>query len=259
MKNAMLLMYAALLLGLGTPALPAQTPLPPPTIEVTSKAEISVEPDSATIVVDLTKTNKDLNTARSENEKGVASVIAIAKKYAIPATDIRTRNISVTMKYTFVRDKAKPIYDEDGDEIGAKTFVGYEVSRNVTLTLKDLSKFDALFNDVLGANPTEIESVSFETSRLVELRKQAREMAMKAAQDKARYMTAAIGQTIGRAIRINEGTSSDRYVSVYSNVMSNTTQTVVGERPIIQTSNMGTFSAGSVNVEATVTIVFLLN
>lgn len=41
-----------------------------PVIEVTGKAEIAVEPDSATISVDFTKLDKDLQTARKANEDG---------------------------------------------------------------------------------------------------------------------------------------------------------------------------------------------
>lgn len=230
--------------------------LPQPIIEVTSKAEIGVEPDSATISVDFTKVNKDLDVARKSNEESVAKMIAIAKKHGIPDADIRTRNISVAMKYISIRDRQKPIYDQDGDEIGTREFVGYEVSRSVTIKLIKLSEFDTVFNDILTAGPTEIEKVEFETSRLIELRQQARQMAMKAAHAKAKAMTASIGQTIGKAIKISEGAATDRY-SQYAN--SNSANYISSPAVSTVTSKLGTFSAGSINVEATVTVVFLLN
>lgn len=231
-----------------------------PTIEVTGKAEISVEPDSATISVDFTKLDKDLQAARKANEEGVAKMLQIARKYAIPPKDVRTNNISVSMKYISIRDRQKPIYDEDGDEIGTREFQGYEVSRSVTITLTKLEEFDAVFNDILATQPTEIDTVKFETSRLIELRQKAREMAMKAAHDKARSMTGAIGQTLGKAIKISEGTASDKYYS-NSNFSSNSIANIDGAVPrqVSVSNNLATFSAGSITVESSVTVVFRLD
>ena len=101
-----------------------------------------MEPDSATISVDFTKVDKDLQTARKANEDGVAKMLQIARKYAIPPQDVRTNNISVSMKYISTRDRQKPIYDEDGDEIGTREFQGYEVSRSVTFKLTNAANRD---------------------------------------------------------------------------------------------------------------------
>lgn len=230
-----------------------------PVIEVTGKAEISVEPDSANISVDFTKLDKDLAAARRANEEGVAKMLKIAQKYEIPPIDVRTNNISVSMKYISVRDRQKPIYDDDGDEIGTRMFQGYEVSRSVTIKLTKLEQFDSIFNEILATEPTEIRNVWFETSRIVELRERAREMAMKAAHIKAKAMTGAIGQTVGKAIRIKEGISSDRF-SLGSAGSSNTF-IVDGVRAgdITTRSNLASFSAGSIEIESSVTVVFQLN
>lgn len=233
-----------------------------PVIEVTGKAEIAVEPDSATISVDFTKLDKDLQAARRANDDGVTKMLQIAKKYSIPQQDVRTNNISVSMKYISIRDRQKPIYDEDGDEIGTREFQGYEVSRSVTFKLTKLEQFDAIFNEILSTQPTEIDDVKFETSRLIELREKAREMAMKAAHEKARAMTAAIGQTVGKAIKINEGVASDKYYS-NSNFSANSYSNIDGQATprttVTSLTNLATFSAGSINVEATVTVIFRLD
>ena len=240
---------------------PTTVQIATPVIEVTSKAEISVEPDSATISVDFTKVDKDLQTARKANEEGVQKMLQIAKKYSIPQEDVRTNNISVTAKYISIRDRQKPIYDEDGDEIGTREFQGYEVSRSVTFKLKKLEQFEVIFNEILTTQPTEIDDVKFETSRLIELRVKAREMAMKAAHEKAKAMTAAIGQTLGKAIKINEGTASDKYYSNAnsSNVFIADGSPIGSTARVPTTSNLATFSAGSISVEASVTVLFILN
>ena len=163
------------------------------------------------------------------------------------------------MKYISMRDRQKPIYDDDGDEIGTREFEGYEVSRSVTFKLTRLEQFEAIFNEILTTQPTEMDDVKFETSRLIELRVKARDLAMKAAHEKAKAMTAAIGQTLGKAIKINEGTASDKY---YSSANNNSNSFIIdgaAPRTIAVTNNLAAFSVGTINVEASVTIVFRLD
>ncbi|MBV6495676.1 MAG: DUF541 domain-containing protein [Acidobacteria bacterium ACB1] len=230
-----------------------------PTVEVTGKAEIAVEPDSATITVDFTKLDKSLEVARKASDEGVAKMLKVAKKYDIGGSDIRTRNISVEMKYISIRDANKRIFNDDDDEIGTKQFLGYEVSRTVTIRLTKLDAFDRLFNDILETNPTSISNVSFETSQAIELRTKAREAAMKAAYEKAQAMAGAIGQTIGKAISIKEGSGSDsiQWQSAGSN--SNVRIISLPTSSTVASEKLGMFSAGTISVDSSVTVVFLLN
>lgn len=169
-----------------------------PTIVVNGKAEIEVAPDFAVISIDFTKTDKNLQAAQKANEDGVAKVLQLSNRFSIPAADVSTNAISVSMKYLSIRDPNKRIFDDEGDEIGVKTFEGYEVSRSIQIKLSDLSKFQELFDAILKTDPTKIENISFQTTRLRELKDKARELAIIAAREKAVGMTTAIGQTIAK-------------------------------------------------------------
>lgn len=229
-----------------------------PTIVVTGNAEIAVEPDYAQISVDFTKTDKNLQAAQTANEDGVAKVLQLAKRFAVPTSDVRTNAISVSMKYTSIRDPNKRIFDEDGDEIGIRAFDGYEVSRSVVIKLSDLSKFQSLFDEILKTEPTEIDSVSFHTTRLRELKDRAREMAMVAAREKAVAMTKAIGQTVGKALKITEDSNQSNFLSTSNAFMSNVT---TRSEPTVHLAkqSLATFSPGMINVEASVTVIFKLD
>lgn len=119
--------------------------------------------------------------------------------------------------------------------------------------LRDLSKFEEFFSEVLNSGITEVESVKFETSNLREMKDKAREMAMKAAQEKATAMAGAIGQTIGKAISILEVQNENRGYSM-SNISANSTSAVGSF-----TQSVATFAPGSIKVEASVKVSFLLN
>jgi uncharacterized protein len=153
-----------------------------------------------------------------------------------------------------VRDPNRRVYDEDGDEIGTKVFLGYEVSTTVTVKLTELARFEEFFSEVIGTGISEIESVRFNSSELIDQRKKAREMAMKAAYEKASAMAGAIGQTVGKAIYIAEGNISD---ARSSSGLANTISSYSG--PTVISESVATFAPGAIRVASQVTVTFLLN
>ena len=227
-----------------------------PVITVSGKAEILVVPDEVILSLDFTKLDKDLQIAKKLNDESVAKILELTRRFGIAAQDVSTTSISVDMKYESIRDPKNRIYDEDGDEIGKKVFKGYEVSKTIVVRLRDISKFEDFFNETLKTGLTEVDSVKFETSKLREVKDQARDMAMKAAKEKATAMAFSIGQTIGKAIKITEGTVSNQYFS--SNISSNSNITLQ-RTALTVTENLATFSPGTIKVEADVTVSFLLN
>ncbi len=232
-----------------------------PQITVTGSAEVFVEPDEAHISLDVTKLDKDLAIAKKQNDETTAKVLEVTRRFNIPAQNVNIRNISVEMKYKIIRDPKKPVYDEDGDLTGEKIFVGYEVSKTIKIKFLELNKFEELFSELLKTGITEVNDVSFETSKLRQYKDQARDMSLKAAKEKATAMASAIGQTIGKAIKITEGTVSNTNLN-YSNLSVNG-QMVANTRstPTVETvsTNVGTFSPGMITVSAQVTVVFILN
>lgn len=124
------------------------------------------------------------------------------------------------------------------------------------MKLTDISRFEEFFAEVLKTGVTEVGSVSFETSKFRENRVQARELAMKAAREKAVSMAAAVNQKIGKAIYIQEGIAADGIgISANGNRGRSNNFTVSGASAGIST----TFAPGAIKVEASVTVSFLLN
>ena len=223
-----------------------------PMITVIGTAEVLVEPDEIIFSLDVTKTDKDLQVAKRLNDETVAKVLELTRRFAVSPQNVKTDYISVEMKYESIRDAKTKIYDEDSDEIGKKVFRGYEVSKTVIVKLNDISKFQDFFAEALKTGITEVNSVKFETSKRRENKDKAREMAMKAARDKAAAMSASINQTIGKAVRITEGFTAN---PVYgAGLMSNAISTTGSF-----SESVATFAPGSIKVEAQVTVSFLLN
>ncbi|MBV9211541.1 MAG: SIMPL domain-containing protein [Acidobacteria bacterium] len=223
-----------------------------PVITVTGTAEVMVAPDEVVFSLDVTKTDKDLQVAKRLNDETVGKVLELTRRFSIAPQNVKTDYISVEMKYESIRDSQKKVYDEDGDEVGTKVFRGYEVSKTVIVRLTDITRFEEFFAEVLKTGITEVNRVTFETSKLRENMDTARDLAMKAAREKATAMAASVGQTIGKAVKITEGnTANQAYTAGFANNSVGTSGSF--------SQSVATFAPGAIKVEAQVTASFLLN
>jgi uncharacterized protein YggE len=183
----------------------------------------------------------------------VGKILELARRFSISPQNVQTTQIGVDLKYESIRDAKTRVFSDDGDEIGKRVFRGYEVSKSVTVRLTDLSRFEEFFTEVLQTGVSAVNSVKFETSKLRENKDKAREMAMKAAKEKAIAMATAVGQTIGRAIKITEGNVGGQ---TFSNYPANSNATATAG---VFTESLVTFAPGAIKIEAQVTVSFLLN
>lgn len=142
----------------------------------------------------VTKVNKDIAAAKAANDAVIDEVRKTTARFSIPAIDVKTNYITIREKF----DRKKiPNSDDEFEQV----FAGYAVSRNITVRLKDLTKFEALFTELVKTGISGMDSVIFETSKLREFKDQARAGAMKAAREKASAMAAEIGQSSERRYR----------------------------------------------------------
>jgi uncharacterized protein YggE len=230
------------------------------TITVNGTAEVFVVPDIITFSLGVTTLDKDLPTAKRQNDEIISKVLNLTKKYSVSPQDVQTDLISVQKEYEYVKDKDNKLLDEDGDEIGKKVFKGFQISQTITIKLKDLAKFEEFFSEVLNSGITRVNSVKFETSKLREFKDKARTLAMKAAQEKATAMAGAIGQSIGKAISVTEGNTIDRgYTRIDSNISREIIDSLPSGTSFSELLTSEAFAPGAIKVEATVTVSFILS
>jgi uncharacterized protein YggE len=90
------------------------------------------------------------------------------------------------------------------------------VSKTVAIRLREISRFDDLLADVLKAGITRLSNLEFRDSQIRKHRDEARRMAIRAAQEKAKLLAGEIGQAIGPAYSINEDSGTDYNRNNYS-------------------------------------------
>ena len=123
----------------------------------------------------------------------------------------------------------------------------------MTIKLTDIARYEDFFSEVLKTGVSEVNGVIFGTSKLRENKDTARDMAMKAAKEKATAMAAAVGQKIGKALKIVEGSLGTVPSGNYQ-LSANGIQNNVGFD-----DDNGVFAPGVVKVEAQVTVSFQLD
>ena len=91
-------------------------------ITVSGTAEVQIAPDEAVFSIDVTKTNKDLQTTKRLNDESVGKILELARRFSISPQNVQTTQIGVEMKYESIRDAKTRVFSDDGDEIGKRVF-----------------------------------------------------------------------------------------------------------------------------------------
>jgi uncharacterized protein YggE len=161
----------------------------PPKIEVTGEAEVLLEPDYIEWVIDIRTKDKVPKLARETNETMFETLLEVADKADIDARDIESGEPQYTQLF---RDGSGP------PTINA--YVGTEVHRRVTLVLRDMDEFDEMLDAVhpMGV----LYTVRRKSSQYEETVRAAEREALKRARQTAVAQAAALGQNIGKAIRV---------------------------------------------------------
>lgn len=162
-------------------------------IQVTGAAMINVVPDRATIQLGVQSNGKTTRAVEERNTSATQAVIRAVRLLGVDAKDIATDVYMID-----------PIY-EDYESLRIK---GYRINNIIAITLRDVSKTSQVLGAALQAGTNQVIKVDFYTSELRKYRDEARELAMKAAREKADALTAAAGAETGCVLSIHENSWS---------------------------------------------------
>ncbi|MDD5093247.1 MAG: SIMPL domain-containing protein [Dehalococcoidia bacterium] len=225
---------------------------PSRTFTVTGEAEIRVVPDEVILTLGVETLDKDLNTARNQNDERIKRVLAGAAELGIAPKDVQTDYMSISSQYDTFTTEPVPGYKCQEQE-----FKGFSVRKNVVITLKDIAKFDDLYTFVMTEGANYVQGIQFQTTEMQKYRIEARALAVKAAREKAAALAEGLDQKLGKAQTISEGSSGWWPGSSYYGGpgISNVVQNVAGEG---YQSLDGTIAPGQISVTSRVTVVFEL-
>ena len=215
------------------------------TVNVSGTALINVAPDRALIQLGVESNGVTPAAVENANEVAIQRVIKAIESLGVAYKDI------VTDRYVI-----HPLYDSY-DSLYIK---GYRINNLVAVTLRNVDKLSAVVAKALEAGANQVVGVELYTSELRKYRDQARELAMKAASEKAKDLAEAAGAGTGCILNINEntwsyyngwwhGSSRDLWTQ---NVVQNAAPTGSGE----MMTEDGPVSLGQISVKAEVSATY---
>ena len=204
-----------------------------PQISVSGEGKVSVKPDYVVITLGVENTGKEAGEVKKLNDDTVDKVLKFIKSFGIPSSDYQTTNVSLNKNYNY----EKKIYS-------------YVANQSLSITLKDVTKYDALMMGLVNQGINDINQVEFKSTKIEEYKSTARKEAIKSAKRKAEDFAGTLGQKVGKAILI---TDTNATVTPIPMLMKSAGWLMAAEATPQQT-----LAVGEIEVTATVNVSFVL-
>jgi uncharacterized protein YggE len=163
------------------------------TVQVSGTAVVNVSPDRALIQLGVQSNGKTPKEVQARNAITISKVIKAVKALGVEAKDISTDHYVI-----------EPLY-EDYDSLPIK---GYRIYNVVSITMREVDQTSSVIAAAFEDGANQVVNVEFYTSELRKYRDQARELAMKAASEKANALAQAAGADTDCVLTINENSWS---------------------------------------------------
>ena len=237
--------------------LPAVLPAQPAcdssrSIQVSGTAVVNVTPDRASIQLGVQSNGKSPAAVQALNTLVIERVTKAISASGVDAKDISTDWYVI-----------EPLY-EDYDSLVIK---GYRINNTVAVTLRDVKQINSVISAAVQVGANQVINVELYTSELRKYRDQARDLAMKAAVEKAQALASAGGAQSGCVLNISENTwstyngwwggyGSSRNQNLWTQNVSQNAAPSSGDSGAL--SEAGPVSLGMISVKAEVNAAFSL-
>lgn len=162
------------------------------TFNLAAYGETNVAPDMATISLGVQTDGMTAAGALKANGVRMNQVMSALRQAGIAERDIQTSNLAVNPQYIYEQNKPPK-------------FNGYQVTNQVTVTVRDLTKLGQAVDATVTAGANTVGGISFGLQNPDVAENAAREDAVKALQAKADLYSRATGYKIVRLVSLGEG------------------------------------------------------
>ncbi len=170
------------------------------TVEVWGEGEAYTSPDLAVINFSVINEAKEADEALSENAEKTNKVIEYLKSEEIEEKNIKTTTFNILPRYEYQAEKI----EEGRYSEGKRVLVGYEVTQNIELKLRDMEKIGAVIEGAVSVGANRVNNMSFTVENVEELEREARQRAIEMAKKEAENIEEQLGVSLGRVIGFNE-------------------------------------------------------
>jgi len=167
------------------------------------KGEVDAKPDIALVSFTIRENQKELKDAQDKATAKEKAALSFLEKSGVAKKDIKTENYNSYPKYEY----GSPCYGYTGVPCrqAEPKIIGYEVSENVSVKVRDLTKAGEIVKGIGAVGVSEISGPNFSIENEDELKAQARKIAIDEAKEKAKKLSRDLGVRLVRIVNFSEG------------------------------------------------------
>jgi uncharacterized protein YggE len=163
------------------------------TIRVAGEGKASAAPDMASIQAGVTSRGATAAEALSANNKAMAAVLATLKEQGVAAKDMQTSSLNI-----------HPVHRVDPQGRMLNEIIGYDVSNQVQVKVRDLTKLGSVLDAVVRSGTNRMSGISFGIAESTSLMDKARAGAIDDAKRRAKLYADQAGVKLGKVLNISE-------------------------------------------------------
>jgi uncharacterized protein YggE len=168
----------------------------PRTVNVSGLGEVAAEPDLARITLGVEARKPTLAEARSEVNATIERVLKLTRDLRIDPKHVNATRVQVQPEYNWNPKDRK------------RVLLGYVVSRQVQVELRDLEQLGALLERAVDAGVNQMGDPALDSSRRKEFEREAMSRAVQDARLNAEALAGAAGVRLGPVRSLNGAASS---------------------------------------------------
>lgn len=163
-----------------------------PALNLAAYGEVKVQPDQATINFGVTTEAPTAQQAMADNARRMTEVMRALRAAGIEERNIQTSGLNLSPQYDYIENQGQRLR-------------GYQASNRVTVIIDDLDRVGTTADAVVSAGVNQIDGISFGLKDPTEAENQARELAVRALQNKADVYARATGLRLAGLRSLTEG------------------------------------------------------
>ena len=162
-------------------------------IVISETGEVYAKPDLAVVNFSVIEEAKTAAEATSKNTETMNNIIQAMEDQGIEDKDLKTISFNLY-----------PRYEYTDDTFNKRILVGYEVSQNLEVKIRDMEKIGTIIEEATSAGANDVGGLQFTIDNEDGLKKEARAQAIGKAKNKAQELSSQLGVKLGRVISFNE-------------------------------------------------------
>ncbi len=163
-------------------------------ITVNGSGYAYANPNIAMFTFTVSEKAKTVELAQDTASKHINTVIKSLEDSGIEKKYIKTTSYNISPNYEYTQNPCV----SGMCPVGKSELTGYDVSQNIEVKVKDISKVGKLFTDIGSLGVTNVSSLSFTVEDMTAVKSEARKIAIEEAEKKAEELAKSLGVSLVR-------------------------------------------------------------